>query len=129
MGGVKVPVRHLCPEKLVWHGTTLNQTIPKEVTLTTKGVLLLIKSGYDVGVSKVKIEDRSKQDTVQKLLVATQATWMAAQCAARPLYGLPLSLLEIHTMIHVLCAMFLYAFWLKVSLPTFGPSSQPSFRN
>lgn len=117
MGGVKAPVRHLCPEKLVWRGVTLNGTVPEDITLTSKGMLLLIKSGYDVGVSMEKIEDRSKQDTVQKLLVAAQVLWMAVQCAARPLYGLPLSLLEIHTMIQVLCATFLYAFWLKVSVP------------
>lgn len=111
-----MPVRHLCAEKIHCHDVTLNITIPKEVTLTSKGVLQLIKAGYDFGVSKEKINDRSKHDTVQKLIVAAQVSWMAVQCAARPLYGLPLSLLEIHTMINVLCAIFLYAFWLKVSI-------------
>lgn len=61
-----------------------------------------------------RIQDKSKADLLQKCLVLFQATWMAVQCITRRALGLPLTVLEVHTMVHVLCAAVMYAFWLKV---------------
>lgn len=65
-------------------------------------------------VEPKRIQDKSKADLVQKCLVLFQATWMAVQCITRRALGLPLTILEVHTMVHVLCAAVMYAFWLKV---------------
>ncbi|KAF8249274.1 hypothetical protein K440DRAFT_544157, partial [Wilcoxina mikolae CBS 423.85] len=44
-------------------------------------------------------------------LVCAQTVWMMAQCIARKSNALPITLLEGHTMAHVLCAVFMYGFW------------------
>ncbi|KAK3936520.1 hypothetical protein QBC46DRAFT_419077 [Diplogelasinospora grovesii] len=46
---------------------------------------------------------------------------MIIQCIARAAHGLPLALLEVHTMVHVVCAGFLYALWLKKPLDVHEP--------
>jgi hypothetical protein len=51
---------------------------------------------------------------LQKIIVVGQVLWMVLQCIARTAYHLPLSLLEIHTMFHVACALLLYICWFKV---------------
>ncbi|KAI2777361.1 hypothetical protein F4815DRAFT_481826 [Daldinia loculata] len=39
---------------------------------------------------------------------------MVIQCISRKAYRLPLTLLEIHTMVHVVCAFILYICWFEV---------------
>lgn len=75
----------------------------------------LARLGHFIYIPRETIEDKSKQDTIQKMLVVIQVIWMVVQCVARKSYGLPLSLLEVHTMVHVACAILLYGFWFKVS--------------
>ncbi len=85
-------------------------------TLSPKGILRLGEVNLKPFiVPRARIEDRSKADTLQKGLVLLQVGWMALQCIVRKLYGLPLTLLELHTMVHVVCAMAMYACWLRVS--------------
>jgi len=85
-------------------------------TLSPAGVKALAHINLDaVRISRSSIDDRSKADTIQKGLVLLQVTWMAIQCIARKAYGLPICLLELHTMVHVVCAFLMYGFWLKVS--------------
>ncbi len=84
-------------------------------TLSPRGVGELAK--FDIKpfmVSHALIEDRSKSDTLQKTLVLLQISWMAAQCIARKVHDLPITLLELHTMVHVVCAMLMYGFWFKL---------------
>ena len=88
--------------------------LPKQVALSTSGVLQLAELGHFITVSEQAIEDRSKANLLQKFLVITQVGWMAVQCAVRTAWGLPISLLEVHTLVHVVCALALYAFWFKV---------------
>lgn len=49
---------------------------------------------------------------------------MIVQCIARKVNGYPLSLLGIHTMVHVLCALIIYFLWwryvIRNSSETFG---------
>jgi hypothetical protein len=73
------------------------------------------KDYYFPTVTRDTIEDRSKADFIQKGLVIVQVGWMVIQCTARRAYGLPLTLLEVHTMVHVVCALIMYLFWIKVS--------------
>lgn len=85
--------------------------------LTPKGVYDLCRRGFWVDVPESRINASSKADHLQKGLVMFQVTWLVLQCSVRRGYGLPLSLLEIHTMVHVVCAVILYAFWLEVGNP------------
>ncbi|KAF4497904.1 hypothetical protein FAGAP_5916 [Fusarium agapanthi] len=64
---------------------------------------------------------KSKADYLQKILVAMQVIWMAMQCIARKIKNLPLSLLEVHTMVHVVCAIFLYLCWFRNPLNVLDP--------
>lgn len=84
------------------------------LALTPKGIYDLCKRGFWVNIPESRIDASSKADHLQKGLVMFQVTWMVLQCSVRRGYGLPLSLLEIHTMVHVVCAVILYAFWLEV---------------
>jgi hypothetical protein len=84
-------------------------------TLSPKGVRKLAEVNMEpFMIPRSDIDDRSKADTLQKALVLFQVSWMALQCIARKVLDLPLTLLELHTMVHVACAMCMYAFWLKV---------------
>ncbi|KAI5924203.1 hypothetical protein F4810DRAFT_149801 [Camillea tinctor] len=82
---------------------------------------LQVDHGHFLRVSLATIEDKSKSDTVQKVLVVGQLGWMIAQCITRTAFGLPLCLLEIHTAVHAVCAMLLYAFWFKKPLDVNDP--------
>lgn len=82
--------------------------------ISPETMLWLAKLGHRIRIEPKRINDKSKADAIQKCLVLFQATWMAVQCITRRAYGLPLTLLEVHTMVHVLCAAIIYAFWLKV---------------
>ena len=84
-------------------------------TLSPKGVRKLAEANLKPFiVARAFIDDRSKANTLQKGLVLLQVGWMALQCIARKVHGLPLALLELHTMVHVVCAITMYAFWFKV---------------
>ncbi|KAK0614369.1 hypothetical protein B0T14DRAFT_570310 [Immersiella caudata] len=86
-------------------------------TVSAEGVATLARRNIDaVKISRSSIDDRSKADILQKGLVLLQITWMALQCIARKAYGLPITLLELHTMVHVVCAFSMYTFWLEKPL-------------
>ena len=85
------------------------------VTLTPRGIITLAKQGQFVDISTEDITDKSKADIFTKSLICIQVSWMAIQCIARKAAGYPLTLLEIHTMVHVVCALVLYLLWWKVS--------------
>ncbi|OBS25784.1 hypothetical protein FPOA_06319 [Fusarium poae] len=76
-------------------------------------IIRLAERGHWIQIRKQDIEDKSKSNTVSKTLVLVQVVWMVTQCIARRIGKLPISLLEIHTMVHVVCAVFLFTFWLK----------------
>jgi hypothetical protein len=81
------------------------------LTFTPKGVLLLARCGYLPSVPLSEIKDKSKTDEMGKLLACIQALWMVIQIITRLASGMPITLLEITTMGHVLCALIIYALW------------------
>ncbi|KAI1657892.1 hypothetical protein F4813DRAFT_389157 [Daldinia decipiens] len=83
-------------------------------TLSAEAVISLSKKDEFLYVSRESIDDRSKADALKKALVVLQVAWMVIQCISRKSYGLPLTLLEIHTMVHVVCAFILYICWFEV---------------
>ncbi|KAF8247016.1 hypothetical protein K440DRAFT_552218 [Wilcoxina mikolae CBS 423.85] len=68
------------------------------------------------------IADRSKADSLGKLLVCIQALWMVVNCIARKANGLPTTLVELNVVVHVVVAVVVYLLWwykpLAVAHPT-----------
>lgn len=106
MGGVELKSIH--PDLFTSNGQR------PSLSVSPKMMLWSAKLDRRMRVERKRIQDKSKADLLQKCLVLFQATWMAVQCIARRVLGLPLTILEVHTMVHVLCAAVMYAFWLKV---------------
>ena len=99
---------------LVYEVEKLHDDFPL-VTLTPGGIIALARQGQFVDISNEDITDKSKADIFTKSLICIQVLWMVIQCIARKAAGYPLTLLEIHTMVHVVCALTLYVLWWKVS--------------
>jgi hypothetical protein len=93
----------------------------QRLVVTPDGVELLIKFGYLPMVSHVSIEDKSKADFLAKGIVILQAGWLLLQCIARKIESLPISLLELHSVVHVVCAFFMYIFWFRKPLDVKDP--------
>lgn len=112
MGGLEVSIKDIQHFTTRWaeRGTLESGTL----RLSVNGVLQLARMGYFIPIPPSGIEDKSKADTLQKFLIMTQVLWMATQCIVREAYGLPVSLIEIHTMVHVVCALVMFVFWIKV---------------
>lgn len=55
--------------------------------------------------------DKAEADMLANFLVCAQGFWLIIQCIARHSQGLPVTLLEIHIMMHVFCAVIMYGFW------------------
>lgn len=81
------------------------------LTLTAKGLALLASCEYFPDISVDDIRDKNKADGLAKLLVCMQAGWMIVQVISRTAVGLPTSLLEVHTVAHVVCALVMYVLW------------------
>ena len=81
--------------------------------VTPRGAIELARRDLLPEVSLELINDLSKFDILAKLLVGIQASWMIIQCFARVAQSLPLTLLELHTVIQTMFAMLMYFLWLK----------------
>ena len=125
MGGVRVEISKLAKFLTIsdsdfeWDGFLRlhMQSRHTTVQLTPQGLLDLASRDHWIYIKGGQIDAKSKADVIQKALVLLQVSWMATTCITRRVYGLPLTLLEIHTMVHVVCAITLYIFWLKVRIP------------
>lgn len=87
----------------------------KYVTLTPEAVLELARRGHFLRLERDTISNKSEADVLAKSLVCIQVLWFLVQCLARKYVGYPLSILEIHTFVHVVCAMLMYSLWFQVS--------------
>ncbi len=108
MGGLAVNVVHL-------------HDYLQDVVLTPEGVLELARKGYFFHVSDATINNKSKANLLAKGLVLLQITWTVMQCLSRKVVGLPLSILEIHTLVHAGCALIMYALWFNKPLDVDQP--------
>jgi hypothetical protein len=82
------------------------------LTLGTKGLLLLAEhTHYIPDIPEEAISDRSKSNFLTKSLVCLQAAWIIVECINRLAGGFPITLLEINTVGHVICALIMYVFW------------------
>ncbi len=91
--------------------------------LNARGVRTLARRGVFFEVPKDQIDDKSKADALAKVLVCLQVTWTVVQVISKKAVRYPISLLEVHTLVHVVCALALYTLWFEkpmgVREPTF----------
>ena len=80
-------------------------------TLTARGVALLADCGLLPDIEKNYLNDKSKSDGLSKLIACAQAAWLIVQVVGRLILGLQVTLLEINTLGHVLCALIIYVLW------------------
>jgi hypothetical protein len=101
----------------------------KRVTLTPFAVVTLAREGLFLDVPEDAIRDKSKADVLAKTLVLFQVGWMVIQVIGRKISDLPITLLEIHTLVHVVCALIMYLLWFKASCILMATSRGLTFRN
>jgi len=94
----------------------------QRLNLTAEGIRLMSFMGRLPDVPENEIADKSKADGLAKFLVVLQAGWMTIQTIARVQQDLPVTLLEINTMGHVVCAFALYALWWSKPLDIKDPT-------
>ena len=88
-------------------------------TLTPSAVLFFARRGVFFDVSSEEIIDKSKANVLGKFLICSQVIWFGIQVTARLVAGYPLALIEVHTVVHVLCALAMYALWWEVGFARF----------
>ena len=73
-------------------------------------------------LSEGEIWDKSKANSLAKAIVCVQAVWFCAQVIGRLIGKMPISLLELNTFAHALCALLVYLLWwdkpLDIQEPT-----------
>ncbi|KAL8681267.1 MAG: hypothetical protein Q9224_006866, partial [Gallowayella concinna] len=100
MGGLAVNVSHL------------HDRLDK-VLLTPSGLIYLAEKGYFFEIADLDIQDKSKASWLAKGFVLLQITWTFLQCLSRKAVGLPLSVLEVHVLVHAGCALIMYVLWFN----------------
>ena len=109
MGGFVVDVSHI-------HNTI------SRLTISPKGVAFLARHGHSLRISDSTIRDKSKADILAKTLVCVQVGWTLVQTIARRIVGYPIILLEVHTLVHVACAIGIYGLWFQKPLDLRDPA-------
>lgn len=109
MGGFVLDVSHL-------HNTFTR------LTISPKGAAFLASHGHFLKIPDAVIKDKSKADTLAKGLVCIQVSWMLVQTISRKIVEYPITLLEVHTLVHVVCALAMYGLWFKKPLDIRDPA-------
>lgn len=109
MGGFVVDVSHL-------HNSLTR------VTISPKGVTFLAKHGHFLRIPESIIRDKSKADVLAKVFVCVQVSCMLIQTIGRKVAGYPITLLEVHTLVHVACAISMYGLWFQKPLDVRDPT-------
>ena len=108
------PNTHYCREPNPQQGSdrSLAQTIGP-LRLTGSAFLILSTLGFVPKITINDINDKSKTDTIGKVLASLQAAWMLVQVLARRFNSLPITILEFNTVINAICALLAYLLWWK----------------
>lgn len=102
-------------------GTEDTSTNSRPLSITAEGARLLSFLDRLPEIQDNQVRDKSKADGLAKFLVVVQAGWMIIQCIARLQQNLPVTLLEINTIGHVICAFALYMLWWNKPLDIKDP--------
>lgn len=97
----------------------------ERVVLTPKGLSQLATHWPHLipSISEKDIEDKSKSDSLGKLITCWQAAYFAIQCVVRLASGLDATLLELNVFGHAICALIIYAIWWKKSKDVDEPTT------
>ncbi|KAF3931392.1 hypothetical protein ABW19_dt0200926 [Dactylella cylindrospora] len=95
------------------------------ITLSAEGVRLLSFLGMLPRTDDREIRDKSKGDWLAKGLVCIQAFYIIVQTISRLAAHMPISLLEVNTIGHVICALTLYLLWWNKPLELDHPQIIP----
>jgi hypothetical protein len=76
-------------------------------------------------ISEDAVKERSKADGLAKALVCLQALWFIIQCFIRLSQKLSITLLELNTLAHSICALLVYIFWWHKPLDVGQTESLP----
>ena len=94
------------------------------LTITPDGLEYLASLDIELlpNISEPEIRDKSNANGLGKALVCIQAFWFCVQCVTRLCQGLEISLLELNTFAHAICALLMYLLWwhkpLDIEEPT-----------
>jgi len=92
------------------------------LAVTFDGIFLLALYGQLPDVPLESMLDKSKADNIGKSLTCVQAFWIIAQSITRVSDRLPLTFLEINTLGHVVCVLFIFGFWWHKALEILYPT-------
>ncbi|KAF2797184.1 hypothetical protein K505DRAFT_236065, partial [Melanomma pulvis-pyrius CBS 109.77] len=96
----------------------------RRMILTPEGVSFLLDRYPSLfpDISDAELRDKSKASALTKTLVCLQAGWFCVQWATRWSQNMSVSLLELNTLAHSLCALIIYLLWwdkpLDIEEPT-----------
>ncbi|KAI5843781.1 hypothetical protein DFP73DRAFT_63848 [Morchella snyderi] len=86
-------------------------------TLSADTMVFLLENGVVDGEAlaslKNEVKDKGKANVLAKFLVCAQALWMVMNCFLRRAAGLPITIIELNVIVHVFCAVVVYACWWK----------------
>lgn len=100
---------------------SMHNTLTK-VTVTTEGLWYLAEYGHFIEMSDASIGDKSKAGLLAKGLSCVQVLWLAGQAIERKAAGYPITLLEVHILVHVGCALIMYTLWLSKPFQVYEPT-------
>ncbi|KID91968.1 hypothetical protein MGU_00879 [Metarhizium guizhouense ARSEF 977] len=94
------------------------------VTLNQEAVLRVARHFPSLvpDISEAAIADKSKANALAKAIVCLQATWFVIQCLVRLTQDVPISLLELNTFAHALCALIICGLWWRKPLDIEEPT-------
>jgi len=97
----------------------------ERVTLSPNGAEYLTEKHPEFipDIPEATIKDKSKANALAKTLVCLQAIWFILQCIIRLAEGLSISLLELNTFAHSLCALLIYCLWWNKPLDIDEPNT------
>lgn len=83
------------------------------LVLTPHGLEFLARHHPELipDISTAAVKDRSKADGLTKALACVQALYFLCQTIARLAVGLPVTVLELNTAAHAICALTTYVLW------------------
>jgi hypothetical protein len=102
----------------------------KHLTITPDGLEFIANLDIELvpNTSESEIRDKSNANGLGKALVCIQAFWFCIQCVTRLCQGLEISLLELNTFAHAICAFLMYLLWwdkpLDIEEPTLIESDE-----
>lgn len=92
-------------------------------TLTPRGVFRLACLGkLPLWIKPQTVKDKNKASILAKFLVCFQAIWIIVQVLGRYIEGLPVTLLELYTVLHTMCAVAMYVIWMEKPFDIRQPS-------